>query len=289
MQTLDLVRIALITIAFSMGMGLSFADFSRIFYQPKPVFVGLVGQVIILPIVALSIALFLNNTYIAIGVLLIGVCPGGSSSNYMTYLAKGDIALSITLTSISSLLSVLSVPIIFNGLSMIVFSHESNVYLPVYKTIESVFLYTVIPVLIGMACRQIFPNITRKSQKIVANSAFLLLLGLTPPLIIKYSDQLFSSPLELVFSVGLHIPITMASGYFISKFYRLSVFQSKSVVIEVGVQNVALAIYLSLSLLKDVRYTAPSIAYLILMYVFVPVFVWICRTEKYPILTMDRN
>ena len=130
------VTVTLMTIAFGMGLGLEVADFSRLATAPKPVLVGLCGQIVLLPLVAMGLASMVPVTTVAVGLLLMGVCPGGSSSNYFSYIARGDVALSVTLTAVTGMFSALYVPVLFNFAAGVVLDTEINVYLPVARTMK---------------------------------------------------------------------------------------------------------------------------------------------------------
>lgn len=271
------VTATLIAIAFGMGLGLRPTDFRNLAAAPRGVIAGSVGQIILLPTVAAVIASLTGSPVIATGLLLIGVCPGGSSSNYMSYLARGDVALSITLTALSGFLSVVYVPAIFNFAAAHILDKDVSVSLPVVRTMLSILFYLVVPVILGMAVRQAKPDFAAKWRGRVATGAFILLLILTPFLVIDYFDQLLAMAAPIIGWVSLLIVVMMTLGFLLGSSVGLLQGQTRSLTVEIGVQNVALSIFLAVVFLGDVRYVAVPIGYLIMMFVFVPGFIALCR------------
>ena len=279
-QLVHVVTATLITIAFGMGLGLELDNFRNIFRAPKGVFLGMFGQLIILPLVAIFLAFFAGSPILVAGLILIGVCPGGSSSNYFAYLARGDVALSVSLTALSGLLSVVSVPFFFNIASGLLLDSSVSVSLPVLDTMLRIFLYLIVPVMVGMTCRKFFPDIADKRKGLVATAAFVVLVALTPVLIAEHLTLLAGDVWLIFVLVALLIVTTMSSGFALGKFSGLSLPQTRSLTVEIGVQNVALAIVLALTFFENSSYALVPVIYLLLMYVFVPGFILYCRKGK---------
>ena len=149
-----ILAISLMIIMFGMGLSLIFADFKRVLIFPKAVFIGLVSQIIILPLIGFLIATALNlSPTIAIGIMLLAACPGGATSNLLTHLAKGDLALSISLTAISSLLSIVTIPIIVQFALTHFCDQDQSVSIDAITMIKQLFVIVLIPVSIGMMIR----------------------------------------------------------------------------------------------------------------------------------------
>lgn len=263
-------------IAFGMGLGLEPVNFRNIFLVPKGMFIGMVGQLLLLPLVAIILASFAASPIVIAGLILVGVCPGGSSSNYFAYLAKGDVALSVSLTAVSGLLSVVSVPFFFNIAGGLLLDTQMSVSLPVLKTMQTIFLYLILPVIVGMTCRKYFPEIADRSKGVVATIAFAVLVVLTPFLIKEHMSTLAGGVGPIFLLVALLMIITMGLGFAMGKFFGLNVAQTRSVTIEIGVQNVALSIVLAVTFFGS-SYALVPVIYLLLMYIFVPAFIVYCR------------
>lgn len=274
----QLVAIILTLIAFGMGLELSLQDFSRTFKAPKSLALGLLGQCILLPCIATALACCIPNPLIALGLLLIAVCPGGASSNYMTFLARGNVALSVSLTALNSCLAVVTVPLLFNGASSLALGYTVDVQLPVAKTMTSTFLYTVLPVLLGMLVRQRFRSFAARAASPIAGAAFLLLLALTPFLIARHVQALVPLIGAVLLWVSILLAIAMPTGYGLGRLGALPVADRRTLAVEIGVQNVALALFLALSFFKDnPQLVAVPVGYLFPMYVFVPGLVLLSR------------
>ena len=260
-----------------MGLGLQVIDFKNLLTRPTGLFVGLAGQVIVLPAVAAGLASLAEAQIVAVGLLLIGVCPGGTSSNYFSYLARGDVALSISLTAVTGLICVATVPLVFNFFATQLLATDVAVYLPVVDTMRGIFLYLVLPVIVGMTVRRFRQTWAEKWQPRLANGSFALLLILTPTLVVDYYDQLVANAADLLLWVSIMIMCMMSIGFTLGRLFSVPARQVRSLTVEIGIQNVALAIFLALVFLDDVRFVGGAIAYLIMMYVFVPGFVYLCR------------
>lgn len=265
-------------IALGIGLGLTIRDFGRIVSNPRGVLAGLAGQLFLLPVIAGAIAYLAPTPVLAAGLILVGVCPGGSSSNYFTYLARGDIALSVSLTAISASLAVFFVPVVFNLLSWAVLGEGIQVSLPVAKTMRDIAVIMLLPVAVGMLIRRANTALAEKWKGRVSTAAFLLLTALTPVLISKFFGGLVPILVPSIALVTGLLVCMIAGGLLIARLAGVSVTQTRALTIEIGVQNIALAIYLSLTYLGSAEFVIIPIAYLIMMYVVVPGYVWIVRS-----------
>lgn len=274
-----LVTASLMLLAFGMGLGLRVDDFAAVATRPAGVVAGTTGQIILMPVVAVTVSSFVRDPIVGGGLLLIAVCPGGATSNYFTYLARGDVALSITLTAISGSLAAVTVPAVFNGATSLLLDRSVDVSLPFWQTMRSILLFLVVPVLVGMMVKRFRPTLASGVQSYVANGGFIILLILTPLMVREHFAHLTSVAVTALVVCLVFIPLMMGLGVALARLLRLSAGQRRALPIEVGVQNVALAIFLALTFLDDPRYTAVPLAYLILMFVFVPGYVWLARRD----------
>jgi len=289
LDPVTLVTVSLMLLAFGMGLGLRVNDFRNVAARPKGLIAGSASQILLLPAVAIALAAFVDNPIVIVGLLLIAVCPGGSTSNYFTYLARGDVALSISLTAISGSLAALTVPLVFNGAATWLLDRSVDVSLPFWRTMRSILLFLVVPVIAGMVVKHSRDAFASRIQGIVATGGFIVLLILTPLLVREHFGELYGIAGPAFLGCAVLIPTMMALALSISWRLRLPDAQRRTLAIEVGVQNVALAIFLALTFFEDARYTAVPIAYLILMFVFVPGYVAIARKATTDYLFMCRH
>ena len=264
-----LLPVALIVIMLGMGLSLTIADFKRVFVFPKATVVGLLAQLLLLPAVAFLMLKVIDlPAALAVGVMVLAVCPGGPTSNLMSNLAKADLALSITLTAISSLITVFSIPILLN-LSMEHFMGEGKyVQLPIVGTMIQIIVITVIPVSIGMLVKWKFPDFARKAEQPVKIASALFITLVIIGVIIREKDNLAGYFVEvgvIMFIINL---IIMALAYGISVLARLNHRQCSAISIESGIQNgtLAIAIATSSALLNNSQMSIPAAVYSLLMF-----------------------
>ena len=266
-------------IALGIGLGLTLQDFGRIASDPKGVFAGLAGQLVLLPVIAAAIAFLAPTPVLAAGLILVGVCPGGSSSNYFSYLARGDVALSVSLTAISASLAVVFVPFVFNLLSWVVLGEGIEVSLPVARTMRDIAVIMLMPVAVGMLIRKFHMSFADQWKGRVSTAAFLLLTALTPVLISRFFGGLVPVLVPSIVLVTVLLICMIAGGLLVARLAGVAVAQTRSLTIEIGVQNIALAIYLSLTYLGSVEFVIIPVAYLIMMYVVIPGYIWVVRKQ----------
>lgn len=253
-----------------LGMGLSLVpeDFQRVGKYPKAVAIGLISQLILLPIIGFVIAKVVPmQPAIATGLMILALCPGGVSSNLVTFLAKGDVALSVTLTALSSLITIFTIPIFTNLASQHFFGQSAAVELPIGATILQIFLITFLPIAIGMSIRQFAPILSAKLEKVTSGFAAALLALIILLLIIKEWSRLPNFILQVGVSVLLLNTLSMAAGFYLSKFFNLNPKQQVCIAIEVGLQNGTLALAITAGLLNNPDMAIPAAIYSLLMYV----------------------
>lgn len=259
--------LALAVIMFGMGLSLRFGDFKRILIYPKAVAIGLTNQLVLLPLVAFGlIKVFGLQTELAVGLMILAACPGGATSNLITHLAKGDSALSITLTAFSSLITVFTIPFIVNFAILYFIPSGEEQPLNVLGTVISVIFITIIPVAIGMAVLKKSPQLAQKwdapFRKISAIFFVIILLAA----ILKERENLveyFAQAGPVALSLNL---ATLGLGYFSGKIFGLSRNQSTTIAIESGIQNGTLGITIAATLLVNSTMTIPSAIYGLLMF-----------------------
>ena len=274
-----ILPLALAFIMFTLGLGLTFSDFARVAKMPKNFLIGLISQLIFLPLVALIIVfIWPLQPELAIGLMLIAAAPGGVTSNILTSFAKGDVALSISLTAVMSLLSVISVPIVL-GLSIGLVSNDSLGSISLTGIAISMFLIVTLPVLLGMIFRASLSYLTKKIEngaKILSSALFVLvLIGA----ILAERQNL----VEYFAQTGLVVLILnilmMAIAYYWAKLFSTGKSQLKAISIECGLQNGTLAIFVGTSVFGGGLYIVPAATYSVIMYLTSLIFIYFIRNR----------
>ena len=258
---------SLILIMLGMGLSLVIDDFKRIIVYPKAILVGLANQLIILPIIGFVIVIiFPLQPEIAIGIMILAACPGGPTSNLISNLAKGDLALSVTLTAISSFITILTIPFIVN-FAITYFSNEGQIIkLDVVATIAQIFVITVIPISIGMLIRKYKENFALKMAEPVRKASGIVIALVIIGILIKERENVISyfqqaGVVALVLNVA-----TMVVGYYSSKLFKITNKQAVSISIESGIQNGTLAISIAVVLLGNTAFAIAPAIYSLLMF-----------------------
>jgi bile acid:Na+ symporter, BASS family len=266
--------IALAIIMLGLGLSLKSDDFLRIFKYPKAVTIGLIGQLVILPIIALAIVKIIPMPpAIAVGLIILALCPCGPSSNMITYLAGGDVALAVTLTVFSSMITIFTIPLFaslavnsFLGTNALAKPTEVIVSLPIGATMGQIFVITVIPIALGMYIQHQFPEIARRLEKVTNKLAVGFLVLIIILLVAKEWSKLPGFIVQAGMGVMLLNILGMAAGYAISKMLNLNIAQQICIAIEVGIQNGTLAIAITAGILKDAEMAIPAAIYSLFMY-----------------------
>ena len=259
--------LALFIIMLGMGLSLQISDFRRVVLYPKAVFLGLTNQLILLPIVGYAIAVaFGLSTEMAVGLMILAACPGGATSNLIAHIAKGDTALSITLTAISSLVTIITIPFIVNFALENFSNGGQDIQLPIPKTILTIVVIIIIPVSIGMLIKAKNATFALKMDKPVriVSAAFLALIVIGA--ILKEKAILVDAFKEVGLSTLSLNLVTMLIGFLTAKAFRLNVEQAKTVSIESGIQNGTLAIFIATTLLKNSQMSIPPAIYSLVMF-----------------------
>lgn len=271
MQDSLLVKIALpIAIAVIMcgiGMTLSGGDFRRIAQRPKPVLIGILGHYALLPLLGFAVAwLFPMPAELAIGLVLVAACPSGTTSNALTYLARGNVALAVTLTVISALVTFLSVPLLVN-LALHVFGGETReIRLPVGQTILHLAGLVLAPVLIGMAVRRWAPAFAQRLEPWVSRFALAFLVLLIVAIAVSERENLPAWFAQMGPAAMVLCCAAIGLGFVLGRISGLELRDAITIGMEVGVQNSTLAIVIALTLLNSPQVALPGAVYGLLMY-----------------------
>lgn len=260
--------LALAFIMFGMGMFLVLADFKRIFSYPKAILTGIVLQLIFLPLLAFGLNQFFGlSGALAVGIMILAACPGGPTSNLISYLSKGDTALSISLTAFSSIITIITIPIIVNFALAYYLGMETELSLPITKTILQVFLITLLPVFLGMLVRNKKEALAIKSEgKVKVISAIFLVLIILAALMKEKENMIsfFKEAGPVAFSLNV---CSLILAYLLSRGINISSKQSLTLAIEAGIQNGTLGIFVAATLLKSPEMTIPPAIYSLIMFV----------------------
>jgi BASS family bile acid:Na+ symporter len=251
-----------------LGMGLSLVpeDFQRVTKYPKAVAIGLISQLIFLPIIGLIIAkLVPMQPTIAMGLMIVALCPGGVSSNIITFLAKGDVALSVTLTAFSSVITVFTIPVFGNLAYQHFIGENATIALPILPTILQIFIMTILPISIGMIVRKLFPKLAISLEKVTNRLAAGLLALIILLLVIREWEKLPGFLVQVGVAVVLLNTISMSLGFYLSKLLNLNPAQQICIAIEVGLQNATLAIAITAGILNNPDMAIPAAVYALYM------------------------
>ena len=276
--------LALFILMLGMGLGLTLDDFKQVLVDPKSVLLGLIAQLIVLPIVGFLLAtIFPLTPELAVGVMILAACPGGPSSNLLTYLVRGNVALSITLTAVSSLITVFTIPLVVN-LSMQSFMGEgTSLQLPFLKTVMQIAAIAIIPVLLGMVLHYYKPQLAAKLEKLVKWFSLFFLALIVFGLLLKERANLSTFFLQVGWVTFTLSASTMTLGYTIATFAKLHERSAKAITLEVGIQNgtLALAVASAPTFLNNPTMAIPAAIYSLLMYLTSAAFVWLIRQREF--------
>ena len=270
--------IALALIMLALGLGLTGQDFLRVAKQPKDFLVGLICQLILLPIIAfLLLKIFNLPLEIALGVMIIAAAPGGVTSNVLTKFANGDVALSISLTAIISLISIFSVPfIIFKSAELLHVSEISKEISIVGISIK-MFLVVTLPVFIGMLIRKFATNFIISKSKLIERISVLLFVIVFAAIWVEEWENIMGYIQQAGLITFVLNIIMMLVGYYIAKFLASGVAQRRSISLECGLQNGTLAVFVASQLFSDIEYLIPTATYALIMFVTSLIFVFLIR------------
>ena len=275
--------LALFIIMMSMGLGLTLNDFKRVTLEPKAVILGLIAQLIVLPVAGFLIALIFPLTpELGVGLVILTACPWGPTSNVITYLVKGNVALSITLTAISSLVTVFTIPFLVNLAMQNFMGQEAALQLSLSETTLKIAVITIIPVAVGMTLNYYLPEFAAKVEELAKwLSLFFLALIIFSILLVERANLA-----TYIYQVGWAVLVlnisTMALGYAIATIAKLPQDSVKAIAVEVGIQNgtLAIAVASAPTFLNNSTMAIPAGIYSLLMYFTSAAFGWWLGNRK---------
>ena len=269
--------LALAIIMFGLGLGLTTSDFLRVIKTPRDFIVGFLSQVILLPIIAFGLILIIPMSIeIAMGVMIIAAAPGGVTSNVLTKFANGDVALSVSLTAVVSLLAIFIVPlIIFNSANFI--GVEITQEISMLNIAIKMFLVVTVPVLLGMIVRSLMTDFIISKTLIIQRLSIILFLIVFISIWVEEWDRIVSFIARAGLVTGILNLIMIFVGYYVAKMFASGVPQRKCISLECGLQNGTLAVVVCTQLFDEMVFMVPTAAYALIMFVTSIFFVLIVR------------
>ena len=270
--------ISLALIMLGLGLGLTGRDFLRVLNNPKDFIVGFICQLILLPVVAYIIVLIMDLPIeIALGIMIIAAAPGGVTTNVMTKFANGDVALSISLTAIISLISILTVPfIIFKSADLLGATGISSNLTMTGIALKMALVVTV-PVILGMIIRKFAVNFVTSNISIIEKITIILFLIVFAAILVEEKDNILNYFKQAgIAALTLNVVMIVLS-YYIAKMFASGVKQRKCISIECGLQNGTLAIFVATQIFSDITYIIPTAAYALIMYLTGFILIFILR------------
>ena len=273
--------IALALIMLGLGLGLTIKDFLRVINNPKDFTVGIICQLILLPIIAYILLIILRlPTEIALGLMIIAAAPGGVTSNVLTKFANGDVALSISLTAVGSLISIISVPfIVFTSAKLLGVSELSSEITMTGIALKMALVVTI-PVIIGMTIRNFAENFVSKNINLINKITGALFIIVFAAIWIEERENIFSYLAQAGLAVLLLNVIMMILAFYIAKKFATGIQQRKCISLECGLQNGTLAVFVATQIFNDVQYIVPTAAYALIMYITGFIFIYILRNSN---------
>ena len=272
--------IALALIMLGLGLGLTTQDFVRVLKQPKDFLVGFTSQLIILPIVAFILIKILGTSpEIALGVMIIAAAPGGITSNVLTKFAKGDVALSVSLTAVISIISIITVPlIVFTSADLLGVSF-ANENINITGTALKMALVVAVPVILGMIIRKFANNFIGSKTSIIDKITGILFLIVFIAIWVEEKDNIFNYLAQAGLVVLTLNIAMMIIAYFLAKTFASGIEQIKCISLECGLQNGTLAVFVATEISSEIVYMIPTAAYALIMYITGFIFIYFLRNK----------
>ena len=270
--------ISLALIMLGLGLGLTGRDFLRVLNNPKDFIVGFICQLILLPVVAYIIVLIMDLPIeIALGIMIIAAAPGGVTTNVMTKFANGDVALSISLTAIISLISIFSVPFIIFKSADLLGAPAISSNLTMTGIALKMALVVTVPVMLGMIIRKFAVNFVTSNISIIEKITIILFLIVFAAILVEEKDNILNYFKQAgIAALTLNVVMIVLS-YYIAKMFASGVKQRKCISIECGLQNGTLAIFVATQIFSDITYIIPTAAYALIMYLTGFILIFILR------------
>ena len=270
--------IALALIMLALGLGLTGQDFLRVIKQPKDFIIGLICQLILLPIIAfILIKIFNTPIELALGVMIIAAAPGGVTSNVLTKFANGDVALSVSLTAVISLISIISVPfIIFKSADLLQITNISK-EISIIGISMKMFLVVTLPVFLGMLIRKYATYFIDSKRQLIQTISIILFAFVFAAIWIEEWENIISYIVQAgTITLTLNV-VMMMIAYYLAKFLASGVAQRKCISLECGLQNGTLAVFVASQLFNDITFLIPTAAYALIMFITSLIFVFFVR------------
>ena len=276
----NIAPVALALIMFGLGLGLTISDFKRVISIPRDFLIGFFGQVVLLPIIAfILIHIILMPPEIALGLMLIAAAPGGVTSNILTKFANGDVALSVTLTAVVSLISVITVPfIIYNSADFLGFDITKTISMINIAT--KMFFVVTVPVIFGMIVRSLMTNFILSKTMLIQRLSVILFLIVFISIWIEEWDRIVSFLTRAGLAAFILNMTMIFTGYYMAKYLASGLPQRKCISLECGLQNGTLAVFVATQLFDDIVFMVPTAAYALIMFVTSIIFVLIVRKSN---------
>lgn len=284
MNTVFIVLPILTLLMFELGLTVKLADFRLLAKDPKPVFIALFGQIVLLPIIAFILASIFHLTPLFyIGVILIACCPGGSSSNVFSMLAKGNVALSILLTALSSIITLFTIPFIMStAVSWIGNTMNTEIRLPMGNLLIQNILLMFLPILLGAYVRKKWDGTADRLERILSKIAFPALLLLAGIFFVQHRQTIYENIQILGACITLLILLAISGAALLSRMFKFNTSTRRTIVIEVGMQNAAQAIAIASSpfIFDNGVIAIPAIIYALMMNIILLTYVGSIKYKK---------
>ena len=281
MNTIWIVIPVLLVLMFLLGTDLNKEAFANVARNPRAVLAGMTGQLVFLPLIAIGVAWVLNLPPVYfMGLVLVACCPGGSSSNVFSMLAKGDVALSVTLTAFSSVITLFTLPLVMGAVAELVSQQAGlEINLPVGKLLVQNLVLLFAPMLLGIMLRHFRPRIAAKVNRVLGKCAFPALMLLAGVFFLQYTNEIIKNFTVLGIAAGALILMAMLCSSLLSRTGRFSAGVRRTIVIEVGMQNAAQAIAIASSpfIFNSGEMAIPAIIYALMMNVILLLYVAVIR------------
>lgn len=276
-----LLVLALGIIMFGLGLHLRIVDFTRVLRMPKPVVVGLAAQMLVLPPIAFALCLLFDLPEpLAIGLMLLAASPGGATANVFSHLAKGDVALNITLTAINSVLALFALPLIVQWSMQYFLGSDASVPPPVQKIVE-VGTVILVPVALGMLLRARASSLADRVERVIKPLSLVILVGLIALSIAKERETLRAHAASVAGVCLLLNVLSLGVGYGCARLAKIERRQAIAISFEIGIHNGTLAIFIALNVLGQFAFAIPAAIYSLLMYFTGAAMVWwFRRTDR---------
>ena len=275
-----ILPLALAFIMFALGLGLTGGDFLRVVKQPRDFFVGAFSQIILLPVIAfILVKIWPIAPELAIGVMIIAAAPGGVTSNLLTFFARGDVALSISLTAIISLLCVITIPFIVLTSVGLLSDTNINQDISLISMSRDMFLIVTVPVVLGMLFRKFLSRISSKFEPIARKASTILFVLVLLGAIAAEGKNIISYFAQAgLITLALNITM-MIVAYYLAQIFASGIKQKKCITIECGLQNGTLAIFVAVSIFEGGMYVIPAATYSLIMFATSLIFIYLVKNK----------